>query len=108
LARVHALDGNEVLSIVLVAVLVTEDNAAKRGTPTRVVKDVLDYALNVTFAFGKVESTEASRSNTLASAALEDGRRAVALSYIRKKLSFKRLFHFKEDSRKDSSRTSGH
>jgi len=48
LARVHALDGNEVLSIVLVAVLVPEDNAAKRCTPTRVVKDVLDYALNVT------------------------------------------------------------
>ena len=48
LARVHALDGNEVLSIVLVAVLVPEDNAAERCTPTRVVKDVLDYALNVT------------------------------------------------------------
>jgi len=81
LARVHALNGDEVLGILSVAVDIPELNAGKRSTTAGIVKDVLHYALNVTLAFGKIESTEAGGGNTLASAALENGRSTVALSY---------------------------
>jgi hypothetical protein len=47
LARVHALHGNEVLCVFTVAVLVSELNAGKRGTTSRIVKNVLHNTLDI-------------------------------------------------------------
>lgn len=78
-ASVHALNGNEVLAVVFVAILVPEDNLGERSATARIVEDVLHNTLDVALAFGEVESAEAGRGDALASAAFEDGRRAMAL-----------------------------
>lgn len=47
LSGVHALDGDEILSTLLVFVLVAENNLSKGSTSTRVVNNVLNKSLNV-------------------------------------------------------------
>jgi len=54
LSGVHALDGDEVLSALLVLVLISENHFSKGSTTSRVVHDVLDDSLGVTFPLSEV------------------------------------------------------
>lgn len=47
LTRVHAFDGDEVLSALLVSVLVSENNLGEGGAAAGIVHDVPHYALDV-------------------------------------------------------------
>ena len=48
LTGVHALDSDEILSVLLVFVLVSENDFGKRCATTWIVHDVLDDSLDVT------------------------------------------------------------
>jgi hypothetical protein len=47
LASVHAFDGDEVLSALLVSVLVSENDLGERGTAASIVNNVSHYSLDV-------------------------------------------------------------
>jgi len=51
---VHALNGDEVFSALLVLVLISENNLGERGTSARIMNDVLDYASHVALTFSVV------------------------------------------------------
>jgi hypothetical protein len=61
----HSLNGNEILSTVLVLVGISEDNLGERSATTRVVNNFLDDSLDVAFSLGEVEGSELSRCNSL-------------------------------------------
>lgn len=56
LARVHALNSNKQLLVLLEFVLVSENNTGKGGTTSFVVDDFLDHTLNVTLSLSKIKS----------------------------------------------------
>jgi len=53
-AGVHALNGDEVFSALLVFVLISENNLGERSTTARIMNDVLDYAPHVALTFSVV------------------------------------------------------
>lgn len=57
LTSVHALSGDEKLLVNAVLVGVLELHNGKRGTPARIVDDVIDDTLDVALALGEVELT---------------------------------------------------
>jgi len=61
----ETLNGNEILSTVLVLVGVSEDNLGERSATARVVNNFLDDSLDVAFSLGEVEGSELSRSDSL-------------------------------------------
>jgi len=81
-SSVHAFDGDEVLSALLVFVLVSEDDLGKGSTSASVVNDVSDNSLHVTCSFSKVEGSEAGGGNSLAGVCLEDSGVPVTLGYM--------------------------
>jgi len=72
LTGVHALDSDEILSVLLVFVLVSENDFGKRCATARVVNDVLNDALDVSLAFSEVKSSESGWSHSLGGVRLED------------------------------------
>ena len=66
LASVHAFDGDEVLSALLVSVLVSENNLGKGGAAASVVDNVPHYALDVSAEdrLGTMQSTRYSGLGT--------------------------------------------
>ena len=50
---VHSLDGNKILSSLLVSVSISENNLGKGGSSTGVVENVLDDSLNVSIKNGE-------------------------------------------------------
>jgi len=69
---VHALDSDEKLSVLLEFVLVSEDDFGERCATARVVNNVLNDALDVSFALGEVKRSESGRGDSLGGVRLED------------------------------------
>lgn len=61
----ETLNGDEILSSVLVLVWVSEDNLGEGCATAGVVHDFLDNALDVAFSFGEIKSSELSRCDSL-------------------------------------------
>jgi len=73
LASVHALVGNEGLSVVLEPVRVAESDLSQRSAATAVVDNLLDYTADVAIALSEIESAELGRSLVQAGVGREDG-----------------------------------
>jgi len=58
LTGVHALDSDEILSVLLVFVLVSENDFGKRCATAWIVHNVLHKSLNVSFSLSEVNSSE--------------------------------------------------
>jgi hypothetical protein len=72
LAGVHALDCDEKLSVLLVFVLVFEDNLSEGSATARVMENVSDDTLDVSFALGEIQSSEAGWCHSLAGVSPEN------------------------------------
>jgi len=60
LTGVHALDSDEILSVLLVFVLVSENDFGKRCATARIVHNVLHNSFDVSFALSEVQGSETS------------------------------------------------
>ena len=85
LSSVHTLNSDEILSMLLEFIGVSEADLGERGTSAGVVHDVLDNTLDVASALGKVEGSESSWCNSLGCVRLEDGRSTTSLHYESRK-----------------------
>jgi len=80
LSCIHAFDGDEVLSVLLVSVLVSEGDLGEGCTSAWVVHDVLDNTLDVTVSLWIVQGSEASRCDSLRGVSFENRASASSLS----------------------------
>jgi len=81
LTGVHALDSDEILSVLLVFVLVSENDFGKRCATARIVHDVLHDSTNVSFTLCEVQGSETSWGDSLRGVGLEDAARSAPLHY---------------------------
>jgi len=72
LAGVHAFDGDEKLSVLLVFVLVFEDHLSERSASAGVVQDVSNDSLDVSFALDVVQSPQTGWGHSLAGVSPEN------------------------------------
>jgi len=79
LSGVHALNGDEVFSALLVFVLISENNLGERSTPARIVNDILDNALHVALTFSEVQGSEFCRCHSVVSMSCKDSAASVSL-----------------------------
>jgi len=79
LTGVHALDSDEILSVLLVFVLVSENDFGKRCATARIVNDVLHNSLDVSFPLSEVQCSESGWGDSLRGVGLEDRARSTSL-----------------------------
>ena len=82
LSGVHALGGDEELSVTLVAVGVKELDLGDRSATTGIVDDLLDNSTDVAVLLGVVDGTELHGTLAGADVSLEDGGLALALGLL--------------------------
>jgi len=81
LSSVHTLNSDEILSMLLEFVGVSEADLGERGTSAGVVHDVLDNTLDVASTLGEIESSESSWRDSLGCVRLEDSGSTTSLHY---------------------------
>eukprot|EP00354_Favella_ehrenbergii_P005530 CAMPEP_0170459426 /NCGR_PEP_ID=MMETSP0123-20130129/6122_1 /TAXON_ID=182087 /ORGANISM="Favella ehrenbergii, Strain Fehren 1" /LENGTH=259 /DNA_ID=CAMNT_0010724015 /DNA_START=129 /DNA_END=909 /DNA_ORIENTATION=+ len=79
LAGVHAFDSDEKLSVLLEFVLVSENDLGKGSATAGIVHDVLHDSLDVSFALGKVQSSEGGGGDPLRGMGLENSATTTSL-----------------------------
>jgi len=79
LTGVHALHSDEILSVLLVFVLVSENDFGKRCATARIVNDVLHNSLDVSFPLSEVQCSETGGGDSLRGVGLEDRARSTSL-----------------------------
>merc|ERR1712083_1052686 len=72
LSGVHALDSDEILSVLLVFVLVSENDFGKRCATAWIVHNVLHKSLDVSLSLCEVNSSETGWRDSLRGVGLED------------------------------------
>jgi hypothetical protein len=79
LTGVHALDSDEILSVLLVFVLVSENDFGKRCATARIVHDVLHNSFDVSLSLCEVQCPETGWRDSLRGVGLEDRARSTSL-----------------------------